>query len=472
MPHSGRSEPRPEQSLVASFPLAETLTRQYRVLRPIGQGGYGQVVLAEHRRTGTKVAIKSVSRRSMPRVPTSEWELMKELRHPNVMKLLQVLATEDTTYLVTQYAGGGDLWELLGDVGPMAEDVARRLFRQVVRGVHHCHQHGVAHRDLKPENLLLHQGNVWVSDFGLGARFVPGQTLAGVLGTLPFMAPEVLSGKDYHGPAADAWSLGVLLVNMVTGEEPFDGPFVLVGRKVRRCRYTCPRHLSRPLRDLIRQLLRFSPRRRPTMEQVLAHPWLLRDRHQDPEPAPEPLRDPKRDAILRVMSMMRHDPQDVLESLQHHKYDERMATYLILQDFAREGLGFPIRVRSASPEVAPSGPSTPPTPSVLCPVRTPSALADCPVARQPREDMELGQEGGRTAFHPAPRLSCQNGETQAPRAAFPGGPEAAPSHPGVTTTTARDKKRGWKGLRRRVTNCFRALCCCCLPAGRHQAAGM
>ncbi|KAM5273492.1 sperm motility kinase Z-like [Ctenodactylus gundi] len=480
MPSSDRREPSRRQDLPASFPLEEILTRQYRVLRILGQGSFAQVVLAEHLLTGTKVAIKVLLKRTIPSLLTSEWDLMKNLRHPNVIKLLQIMETQDTIYLVTEYLGGGDLFRHLCDAGPLPEDESRRLFRQMVHGVRHCHDRGIVHRDLKPENLLLDMhGNICVSDFGLGGRFTPGQRLVEIVGTLPFEAPELVSQERYDGPAADAWSLGVILFVMVTRTFPFPGtamsfPFPgtseEVAMKILAGRYTCPPHLSPHLRDLIGRLLCLDPQQRPTMDQVLRHPWLLQD--QDPEPAPEPLIGPKHTAILRVMAIMRHDPQDVLDSLQRKTFDEQMATYLILQGQARQGVGFTIKVRSADPEKVPSPSRAPPALLTPLPERRVCAPADRRVASQPRNNKGPCQEGGRSTSLPALHLHCQKVETRAPDKASLGGTDTPLSSPSITKATTKDKKtRGWKGIRKRIAACFRALCCC-LPARKNQVAPM
>lgn len=149
---------------------------------------------------------------------------MKMLNHPNIVKLIQVIETEKTTYLIMEYASKGELFDYLVLNGRMKEKEAREKFRQIVSAVQYCHQKGIVHRDLKAENLLLDADlNIKIADFGFSNEFTTGSKLDTYCGSPPYAAPELFRGLKYDGPEVDVWSLGVLLYTMVSGTLPFDG---------------------------------------------------------------------------------------------------------------------------------------------------------------------------------------------------------------------------------------------------------
>uniref|UniRef100_A0A9L0J738 non-specific serine/threonine protein kinase n=1 Tax=Equus asinus TaxID=9793 RepID=A0A9L0J738_EQUAS len=152
-----------------------------------------------------------------------EVQSLKTVRHPNVLKLLEVVATEETSFIVSELVSGGDLLDHIRKSGPMAEDEARGKFRQLASALEYCHRKGVVHRDLRLEHVLLDgEGNVKLSGFGSSAVFL-GQELSTQCGSPWYAAPETLQGRAYAGPPADVWSLGVVLFFLLTGAPPFWG---------------------------------------------------------------------------------------------------------------------------------------------------------------------------------------------------------------------------------------------------------
>lgn len=126
--------------------------------KTLGEGAFGKVKLATHILTNQKVAIKCLEKSSINKsVGTAERVLreivlLSHLNHPNICKLLQVIDTPLTIYLVMEHQAGGELFEYLVKSKRLTEDVARFLFRQMLSAIQYCHSHGVVHRDLKPEN--------------------------------------------------------------------------------------------------------------------------------------------------------------------------------------------------------------------------------------------------------------------------------------------------------------------------------
>uniref|UniRef100_A0A8D2CTA8 non-specific serine/threonine protein kinase n=1 Tax=Sciurus vulgaris TaxID=55149 RepID=A0A8D2CTA8_SCIVU len=140
------------------------------------------------------------------------------MEHPHVVQLFEVIETFGAVYIVMEYAGGGPLGHHIPEAVGLQEEEARRMFRQIVSAVCHCHTKGIVHRDLKLGNVLVGAGgNVKLCDFNLSHRFTAGQKFHRLCGTPSYWAPELYQCQEYDGPAVDVWSLGVLLYHMVTG---------------------------------------------------------------------------------------------------------------------------------------------------------------------------------------------------------------------------------------------------------------
>uniref|UniRef100_A0A8C9NZC2 non-specific serine/threonine protein kinase n=1 Tax=Spermophilus dauricus TaxID=99837 RepID=A0A8C9NZC2_SPEDA len=263
---------------------------QYEVLRAIGHGEFGQVHLARHRLTGAEVAVKVLKTVTQDISDLSEPLMLKSLEHPNVIQLFQVIRTRENLYMVMEHAGGGQLLERIPP-GGMPQEEACRLFRQIVCALGHCHDKGIVHRDLKPANIMLDaRGHVKLIDFGLSARFTAGHKLNDLWGSLAYIAPETVLKQEHEGPSADIWSLGIILYFMLTGSHPFRGntPQETLMR-ILLARFQVPSSVPVKARRLIRQILVLNPKKRPTVKQILQHPWLRQGEPCAPHPSSQAL---------------------------------------------------------------------------------------------------------------------------------------------------------------------------------------
>ena len=182
------------------------------------------------------------------------------------------------------FVTGGELFDKIVDAGRFSEDEARKYFYQLCSGVMYCHKQGVAHRDLKPENLLLDDSDrLKISDFGLSAMNLANademeggyKELLHNVGTLNYVAPEVLADKGYDGYKADTWSCGVILYVLLVGYLPFDQPtMALLFKTIARADFEFPEWVVGDAKDLIGRLLTADPAKRITLEEAMAHPWL------------------------------------------------------------------------------------------------------------------------------------------------------------------------------------------------------
>eukprot|EP00069_Balaena_mysticetus_P019966 bmy_12640T0 len=268
------------QGLTANSADKEAHIDDFEILRTIGEGTFGKVKLARHILTGTQVALKVIKKRrqSFSSVQALFREVcgMKALNHPNIVKLLGAIDTEEAFILVMEYLSGGDMYHYLKIHGRMTEVEARGPFQQLLSALQHCHQRGIVHRDLKPLNLLFDSNmNIKLTDFGLSNKCDDTGQMDTICGTPPYSAPELFLGKSYSGPAVDVWSLGVVLYTMVTGCQPFGGKdFQELRKQVLQGRYHIPAYLSLEIRDLLQKMIALDPSDRGTLPDLMRHAWV------------------------------------------------------------------------------------------------------------------------------------------------------------------------------------------------------
>ncbi|THC99085.1 hypothetical protein EYZ11_001406 [Aspergillus tanneri] len=289
-------------SVVSNKGKRKTHIGPWQLGRTLGRGSTGRVRLAKHALTGQTAAIKIVSKKSaaiaqsesiaamdrniggssgtgarpMPSGIEREVVIMKLIEHPNVISLYDVWENRGELYLVLEYVEGGELFDYVSNHGPLPEEEAVRIFRQIIAGLGHCHRFNICHRDLKPENILLDAWhNVKLADFGMAALQPIGHWLNTSCGSPHYAAPEIIYGRRYRGDKADIWSCGIILYALLTGYLPFDGgdlPKTL--QLVKKAEFFIPREISYEAADLIQRILQKKPEDRITMDNIFMHPLL------------------------------------------------------------------------------------------------------------------------------------------------------------------------------------------------------
>lgn len=192
---------------------------KYQVVRPLGQGGFGEVFLVRHPELAVLRAVKMLRYGTEGR-RLEEAVLQAQLEHERIVRCMDVGMQEGRPYLVMEYLPGGSLEDLLAQ-GPLETPRALAIARDVALALAHAHSQNVIHRDLKPANVLLtEEGRAKIADFGLARLLDQGSKRHTKLaGTVHYLAPEQLGGEA--NPQSDLWALGCLLYEMISGQPPF-----------------------------------------------------------------------------------------------------------------------------------------------------------------------------------------------------------------------------------------------------------
>uniref|UniRef100_A0A6N2K8N2 non-specific serine/threonine protein kinase n=1 Tax=Salix viminalis TaxID=40686 RepID=A0A6N2K8N2_SALVM len=236
---------------------------KYELVKDLGAGNFGVARLLRHKETKELVAMKYIERGH------------------------KVVLTPTHLAIVMEYAAGGELFERICKAGRFSEDEARYFFQQLISGVNFCHNMQICHRDLKLENTLLDGSpapRLKICDFGYSKSSLLHSRPKSTVGTPAYIAPEVLSRREYDGKMADVWSCGVTLYVMLVGAYPFedqDDPrnFRKTIQKIMAVQYKIPDHVhvSQACRHLLSRIFIAKPSRRISLSEIKSHSWFLKN---------------------------------------------------------------------------------------------------------------------------------------------------------------------------------------------------
>mmetsp|Transcript_7086 Transcript_7086/g.6937 ORF Transcript_7086/g.6937 Transcript_7086/m.6937 type:complete len:472 (+) Transcript_7086:1-1416(+) len=250
----------------------------YNIGKLIGQGAYATVKLAVHKVNNRKYAIKTYEKYRLldpqrKKNVSREIKILEKLSHSSIVKLFEVIDTPKHLHLVLEYVPGCSLHGYLKKRPDrkLEEAETKRIFRQLLSGIEYCHNNNVTHRDLKLENILLDdKNNVRIIDFGFATCFPHEKKVKVFCGTPTYMAPEIIARKEYSGPPADVWALGVLLYAMLCGTFPFKASADKeLYRKIQRGHFVIPQHVSGGARNVLNRVLILEPAKRMTVSEIL-----------------------------------------------------------------------------------------------------------------------------------------------------------------------------------------------------------
>ncbi|KAG8797390.1 Cell cycle serine/threonine-protein kinase cdc5/MSD2 [Serendipita sp. 398] len=249
----------------------------------LGEGGFARVYEAKDAQ-GVPHAIKVISKADLKTTKNrtklfAEIKIHKSLDHPNIVKFEECFEDEENVYMVLELCQGGSLVDLIRRRKRLTELETKVLLVQLIGASEWMHNHQVIHRDLKLGNIFLGGGmNVKVGDFGLAALIEnPGDRKKTVCGTPNYIAPEVLfDSENGHSFEVDIWSIGVILYTLVVGKPPFQNKEIkAIYKRIRDNLYEFPPDipLSQDCKSLIAAMLTKDPAQRPSLREVLEHPF-------------------------------------------------------------------------------------------------------------------------------------------------------------------------------------------------------
>ncbi|KAH7313380.1 kinase-like domain-containing protein [Stachybotrys elegans] len=264
----------------------------------IGQGSFGCVYLALHAVTGELLAVKQVEtpsgansqsdarKKSMIEALKREISLLRDLRHPNIVQYLGCSSSADYLNIFLEYVPGGSVQTMLNSYGALPEPLVRSFVRQILTGLSYLHNRDIIHRDIKGANILVdNKGTIKISDFGISKKLEASNILGGAAnnkhrpslqGSVFWMAPEVVKQTSYTRKA-DIWSLGCLVVEMMTGTHPFpdcsqlQAIFKIGGGKAAP---TIPEHASEDAKHFLAQTFEIDHNLRPSADDLMLSPFL------------------------------------------------------------------------------------------------------------------------------------------------------------------------------------------------------
>eukprot|EP01127_Copromyxa_protea_P023015 TRINITY_DN8506_c0_g1_i1.p1 TRINITY_DN8506_c0_g1~~TRINITY_DN8506_c0_g1_i1.p1 ORF type:complete len:333 (+),score=53.07 TRINITY_DN8506_c0_g1_i1:40-1038(+) len=256
--------------------------------RRLGQGKFGNVLLAREKSSKFIVALKILFKQQLMQANVEhqlrrEVEIQSHLRHPNILRLFGYFYDDDRVYLILEFAAKGELYKELTKETRFSEQKAADYIYDVTQALIYLHKKNVIHRDIKPENLLLSlNGQVKIADFGWSVHVSSARNRRQTLcGTLDYLPPEMVGERvQPYDFSVDIWSLGVLMYEFLIGKPPFEAETQAeTYSKICDVDLSFPASvpLSREAKDLIVKLLQKDPERRITLEKVLTHPWLIKN---------------------------------------------------------------------------------------------------------------------------------------------------------------------------------------------------
>jgi serine/threonine protein kinase len=274
----------------------------------LGKGAFGEVYLTTKKGSKLKYATKKIDKSVMKNPKSKEYleneiNILKEMDHPNIIKLIEVKDTTKYYYLVMEYCNGGDLSKCLAhyknkNQKAFSEEVVQYLMRQIVSGICYLHKKNILHRDIKLENILVNFDNIEdarqrnmmkakikIIDFGFSRHLQKCELAYSILGNPINMEPGILKklnknehNKDYgYDQKADIWGLGTICYEMLIGKCTFDSESMKeLVNKVERGNYFLPSSLSKEAISFLNGMIQYDPKKRLNAEQLLNHRFLKR----------------------------------------------------------------------------------------------------------------------------------------------------------------------------------------------------
>ena len=273
--------PIPENVLKGLEP--EPKITDFTLIREIGVGSFGRVLLVMHNKTQAQYAVKAIDKRIKDNIEEKpyfrrEMEIMYRINHPNVVKLFGHFEDNTYCYFLMEYIPRGNLYSLVPKNGYsfISDREVASLMKDVISALYYLHHMipPIIHRDIKPENILINEEmKAKLSDFGWSNYLNGIYKRSTICGTPIYLAPEIINNIG-HDEKIDIWGVGVLLFELLTGEAPWEGSDVnTVKQNIIKLNIKWPKKMDPDAKDLISKILRYMPDDRPSLRKILNHPY-------------------------------------------------------------------------------------------------------------------------------------------------------------------------------------------------------
>lgn len=261
----------------------QVFANEYQIAKELGHGAFSKVFQCVDKLSGNICAAKMISKKALSQEMMTdtnklqEIQVLKQLDHPNILKVFQIFEDKNYFYIVMEYCSGGELFNKITEKGHFNERDTASIIYQLLSAVTYCHSKNVIHRDLKPENIIIEESmgefTIKVADFGSSVFFSKAK-IKGCFGSVYYIAPEVL--ENSYNELCDEWSCGVILYILLSGRPPFGGKSeaeILHNIKfgVMLTEGSAFDRVSREAKDLIKQLIERDLSKRITAKEALNH---------------------------------------------------------------------------------------------------------------------------------------------------------------------------------------------------------
>ena len=255
----------------------------FTLIKELGTGSFGRVLLVQHNITQAQYAIKAIDKRTQANIQERiyfrrEIEIMYRIHHPNVVKLFGHFEDNTYCYFIMEYIEGGNIYSYVPKNGirSISTQQVASVIKDVISATYFLHHMNppIIHRDIKPENVLLGSGmKAKLTDFGWSNYMNGEYKRTTVCGTPIYLAPEMINNTG-HDEKVDIWCIGVLLFELMTGIQPWSGHDIqTVKHNISRLKINWPKNMDRTAADLISKILRYNPEERISLRNMLNHPF-------------------------------------------------------------------------------------------------------------------------------------------------------------------------------------------------------
>ena len=265
---------------------AEPKITDFTLLKEIGEGTFGRVLLVQHNLTQAQYAIKAIDKRNKDNIDEKDYfrreaEIMYRIYHPNIVKLYGHFEDNTYCYFIMEYMSGGNIYSLVPKYGynKISPQLVASILKDVISAIYYLHHMNppIIHRDIKPENILINnEMKAKLTDFGWSNYLDTFSKRTTMCGTPVYLAPELVNNTG-HDHRVDIWCIGVLMFELLTGHPPWMGEDVQTLKyNISRMKINWQKHMDPDAVDLIKKILRYNPEERISLRTMLMHPFFTK----------------------------------------------------------------------------------------------------------------------------------------------------------------------------------------------------